>query len=73
MSTCSARLSIKCRDNQFYLNKLAANGLGGVNLEKLVGRARITVVFDKKIPDSDLEGAMELGEKLVRFGIKFDE
>lgn len=66
-----------CRSNaettKFYLNKLAANGLGGVNLEKLVGRARITVVFDKKIPDSDLEGAMELGETLVRFGIKFDE
>lgn len=66
-----------CRSNaettKFYLNKLAANGLGGVNLEKLVGRARITVVFDKKIPDSDLEGAMELGEKLVRFGIQFDE
>lgn len=66
-----------CRSNaettKFYLNKLAANGLRGVNLEKLVGRAQITVVFDKKIPDSDLEGAMELGEKLVRFGIKFDE
>lgn len=73
MSRCSALLPIKCRDNK-DIKELAAIGLGGVNLEKPVGGGRITVVFDKKdVPDSDMREAMELGEKLVRYGVKFDE
>lgn len=73
MSRCSALLPIKCRDNK-DIKELAAIGLGGVNLEKPVGEGRITAVFDKKdVPDSDMRGAMELGEKLVRYGVKFDE
>lgn len=73
MSRCSALLPIKCRDNK-DIKELAAIGLEGVNLEKPVGGGRITVVFDKKdVPDSDMRGAMELGEKLVRYGVKFDE
>lgn len=52
------------------MKELASIGLGGVNLEKPIGGGRITVVFDKKdVPDSDMEGAMELGEKLVRYGV----
>lgn len=62
MSRCSALLPIKCRDNK-DIKELAAIGLGGINLEKPVGGGRITVVFDKKdVPDSDMRGAMELGE-----------
>lgn len=54
------------------MKELAVIGVKGVNLEKPVGRARITVVFDKKyVPNSSMEGVMELGEKLVRYGIKF--
>lgn len=53
------------------MKELAVIGVKGVNLEKPVGRAR-TVVFDKKyVPNSNMEGVMELGEKLVHYGIKF--
>lgn len=56
------------------MKELAAIGLGGIKFEKPVGGGLITDVFDKKnMSDSDLKRAMELGEKLVRYGIKFDE
>lgn len=46
------------------MKELAVIGVKGVNLEKPVGRARITVVFDKKyVPNSDMERVMELGGK----------
>lgn len=59
---------------KFHMKELAANGLGGVNLEKYVGRALMTVVFEKKdVHDSNMDRAMELGENLVRYCIKFDK
>lgn len=56
------------------MKELVVIGFGGVNLEKFIGGGWIIVVFDKKyVFNFDMEGVMELGEKLVCYGVKFDE
>ena len=56
------------------MNDLASMNLGRVNFEKPHGGGRVAVVFLKlDASQVDLEGAIEIGEKLNRFGIRLDD
>lgn len=63
MSRCSARLPIKCRDNQVsHERAISQRARSEESTWKRLSERLEICIRQKNVPDSDMERAMELGE-----------